>query len=276
MPSPELVDAGSAFVTGKQVNDYQQVYRGVPNPFGKGASAYEPNTEVFNPGSDPLTRGSSMQLSGYDAVDKAAADKAASDAQAADQLAAHTPTAGATDAVFHGNGLVNGVPFTQQFLNASAKYGVPAALLAGVARAESNFNPNARSLVGAQGLMQFMPGTASSLGVNPLDPTSSINGAAHYLRQLYDQFGNWSFAVAAYNAGPGAVQKYGGIPPYAETQGYVPRVLGYAQQYSVGGAPAVMPAATMTPVYKPVAAPVISPAASVTPNWGSITHARAE
>lgn len=74
--------------------------------------------------------------------------------------------------------------------------------------------------------MQFMPGTAAGLGIDPHDPVQSINGAATYLKQLYDQFGDWKLAVAAYNAGPGAVKKYGGVPPYAETQAYVQKVLG--------------------------------------------------
>ena len=119
---------------------------------------------------------------------------------------------------------------------AADEAGVPPALVKAVAKAESGFDPRATSPVGAQGLMQLMPGTASGLGVtDPFDPLQSLRGGAKYLRQQLDRFGgDYSKAIAAYNAGPGAVQKYGGIPPYAETQAYVPRVLGYFQEF--GGA----------------------------------------
>ena len=92
---------------------------------------------------------------------------------------------------------------------------------------ESSGNPNAKSSAGAEGLMQLMPSTAASLGVsNPYDPTQAINGGAKYLAQLYKQFnGNITDTLAAYNAGPGAVQKYGGVPPYQQTQSYVNSIM---------------------------------------------------
>jgi soluble lytic murein transglycosylase-like protein len=121
-------------------------------------------------------------------------------------------------------------PFASEISAAAARNGVDPALLTGLIRAESNFDPSATSPAGAQGLTQLMPGTAASLGVtNPLDPAQSIDGGARYLRQQLDRFGgDASKALAAYNAGPGAVERFGGVPPYAETQAYVRKVLGYA------------------------------------------------
>jgi soluble lytic murein transglycosylase-like protein len=122
-------------------------------------------------------------------------------------------------------------PFAAEISAAAARNGVDPGLLSGLIRAESNFNPNATSPAGAQGLAQLMPGTAAGLGVtNPLDPVQSIEGGARYLRQQLDRFGgDATKALAAYNAGPGAVERFGGVPPYEETQNYVRRVLGYAQ-----------------------------------------------
>jgi len=122
---------------------------------------------------------------------------------------------------------------------AAQRNGVEPALLQGLIQQESGFDPNAQSSAGAAGLTQLMPGTASSMGVaNPLDPAESIEGGARYLGQLRRQFGgNTTDALAAYNAGPGAVQQYGGVPPYAETESYVSKVLGYAEGFR-SGAPA--------------------------------------
>jgi peptidoglycan DL-endopeptidase CwlO len=131
-----------------------------------------------------------------------------------------------------GGSSLSGVPYADLFQQAGARYGISASLLAAVASQESGFNASAVSSAGAQGLMQFMPSTAQGLGVNPLDPASSINGAAKYLSGLTSQFGSTSLALAAYNAGPGAVSRYGGIPPYAETQNYVRAVTSKAEAYS--------------------------------------------
>lgn len=109
---------------------------------------------------------------------------------------------------------------------AAAKYGVDPSLALAVAQQESGLNPNARSSAGAIGVMQLMPATAAQLGVDPNDPAQNIDGGVRYLSQLLSQFGgDTSLALAAYNAGPGAVQKYGGVPPYAETQNYVSSIL---------------------------------------------------
>jgi soluble lytic murein transglycosylase-like protein len=116
---------------------------------------------------------------------------------------------------------------------AAARNGLDPAVLHGLIQQESGFDPSATSGAGAIGLTQLMPGTASSLGVaNPMNPAESIEGGARYLGELMRQFaGNTSDALAAYNAGPGAVQEYGGIPPYSETQSYVSSVLANAESY---------------------------------------------
>ena len=116
--------------------------------------------------------------------------------------------------------------------NAAKKYDVNPNLVRAIVRQESSFNPNSLSSAGAQGLMQLMPGTARSLGVsNPWDIEQNIEGGTHYIKEQIDQFGDVSMALAAYNAGPGAVQKYNGIPPYQETQNYVQKVLKYFNEY---------------------------------------------
>ena len=116
---------------------------------------------------------------------------------------------------------------TEDLIEAAAeKYNVDSRLVKAVAIAESNMNQDDISDAGAIGVMQLMPETAAGLGVDPYDEQQNIEGGAKYLRQMLDTFGgNVKKAVAAYNAGPGAVQKYGGIPPYGETQHYVGRVM---------------------------------------------------
>jgi len=122
-----------------------------------------------------------------------------------------------------GGGLA-GVPYADLFTAAGARHGVSPKLLAAVAKVESSYNPRAVSPAGAQGLMQLMPGTARGLGVNPFDPTQAVDGAARLLASHLKEFGSLPLALAAYNAGGGAVHKHGGIPPFAETRAYVPKV----------------------------------------------------
>jgi cell wall-associated NlpC family hydrolase len=136
------------------------------------------------------------------------------------------PTSGQAPAA--GGQLAN-VPFGRLFAQAGAKHGVDPALLAAVAKAESGFNPRAVSHAGARGLMQLMPSTAAGLGVDDaFDPPQAVDGSARLLRSLLTRFGGRvDLALAGYNAGPGAVQRYGGVPPYAETRAYVSRVNDY-------------------------------------------------
>jgi soluble lytic murein transglycosylase-like protein len=155
-------------------------------------------------------------------------------------------------------------PYAAEIDAAAAKYNVDPALLRGLIRQESNFNASAQSPAGARGLTQLMPGTASALGVDPSVPAQAIEGGAKYLRQQLDRFGNDpAKALAAYNAGPGAVQRYGGVPPYAETQNYVRKVLGYAADYRQA-APASAATAAAASVTSPLsAAAATSPVTSV-------------
>jgi len=116
---------------------------------------------------------------------------------------------------------------------ASQANGVPAGLVRAVLMAESAGNPSAISVAGAQGLMQLMPGTSASCGiVNPFDPTQNVACGTSYLHSLLRHYrNNVTLAVAAYNAGPGAVDRYHGVPPYPETRAYVVRVLNAYRSY---------------------------------------------
>jgi soluble lytic murein transglycosylase-like protein len=122
-----------------------------------------------------------------------------------------------------GGDLPASVPYASQITAAAKANGIDPALLAGLIKQESGFNPNAGSAAGARGLTQLMPSTAAGLGVtNVLDPAQSIQAGAKYLKEQLDAFGgDVTKALAAYNAGPGAVKRFGGVPPYAETQNYV-------------------------------------------------------
>jgi soluble lytic murein transglycosylase-like protein len=156
---------------------------------------------------------------------------AASFAALASPLGAAATTA--TPASTGPSALPAGTPYGAEITASAQTNGLDPALLAGLIKQESGFKPDARSGAGAQGLTQLMPGTAAGLGVtNPLDPAQSLQGGAKYLRQQLDRFGgDEKLALAAYNAGPGAVARFGGVPPYRETQNYVNSVLGKAASY---------------------------------------------
>jgi len=129
-------------------------------------------------------------------------------------------------------------PLAPRFAAAGGHTQLSPRLLEAVAWAESRFNQSARSRAGAQGVMQLMPGTAASLGFNARDVDQNVRGGAAYLRQMLDLFGNdLVLALAAYNAGPDAVRRYGGVPPYPETQAYVAAVLAYLADAAKEDAP---------------------------------------
>jgi soluble lytic murein transglycosylase-like protein len=136
-----------------------------------------------------------------------------------------TVAAAVRPAALQGSSSLNGVPYADLFVKAGNRYGVSPKLLAAVAKVESGYDPSAVSKAGAQGLMQLMPSTARGLGVrDSFDPEQAINGGAKLLARNLREFKSLPLALAAYNAGGGAVHKYGGIPPFSETQAYVPKV----------------------------------------------------
>ena len=109
---------------------------------------------------------------------------------------------------------------------AARRHGVPEDLFLRLVQQESGWNPTAKSHKGAYGLAQLLPATARYLGVDPSDPAQNLDGGAKYLKEQYREFGSWRLALAAYNAGPGAVKKYNGVPPFRETRNYVKIIWG--------------------------------------------------
>jgi soluble lytic murein transglycosylase-like protein len=137
----------------------------------------------------------------------------------------NTPTKWGTGQGGAFTGRYNG-PYLAMARDAARRHGVPEDLFLKLVQQESGFNPKAVSSKGALGLAQLMPGTARLLRVDPHDPYQNLDGGARYLKQQYRAFGNWRLALAAYNAGPGAVQKHGGVPPFRETLDYVRVIYG--------------------------------------------------
>jgi soluble lytic murein transglycosylase-like protein len=197
------------------------------------------------PAGTPVTASATGSIAGAGTKDFAARLASVSGAPAP---SAAVGGAGATRAAgAAGSGPGAATPFAAEIDAAARKYAVDPALLRGLIRQESNFNSNATSPAGARGLTQLMPGTAAALGVDPSVPAQAIEGGAKYLRQQLDKFGgDPAKALAAYNAGPGAVQRYGGVPPFAETQNYVRKVMAYAAEYRKA-APAASAASLAAP-----------------------------
>jgi hypothetical protein len=122
--------------------------------------------------------------------------------------------------------------FDQHIAEATSAYKVDLELVRAIIQVESDFDNLARSSKGAMGLMQLMPGTASDLGVDePFHDEDNVHGGTRYLRMMYDRYGDWLRSLAAYNAGPEAVDRYDGVPPYRETREYVQRVLSYYRRF---------------------------------------------
>ncbi len=133
---------------------------------------------------------------------------------------------GSNEAAVPASGSKNKNAYDSLIVASALRHGVDPALMKAMMHTESGFNPNARSPVGAQGLMQLMPATARRFGVtNAWDPAQNIEGAAKYIKYLTNRFSNLQHAIAGYNAGEGNVSKYGGIPPFRETRDYVQRVM---------------------------------------------------
>ena len=166
-------------------------------------------------------------------ADMVRAELAAQNSQEADGADMPGVASGAAVGAINAPSMVPSAQIDQLVNTNASQWNVDPALVKAIIANESGFNANATSNVGAQGLMQLMPGTASGLGVtNAYDPAQNVSGGTRYIKGLLDRFnGDVRKAVAAYNAGPGAVEKYGGVPPYAETQNYVQNVLASYEKY---------------------------------------------
>jgi len=227
-----------------RVEQLQQLFGAAATPGGNGGADFASQliSASASAGSTAATGTTGTAAPGATASLLGLAPTAAAGATAAAPAGTTGSLAGATAAAPSGTtGSLAGVPYGDEITAAARRNGVDPALLAGLVRQESNFNAAAVSPAGARGLTQLMPATAAGLGVaNPSDPVQALEGGARYLRRQLDAFGgDVTKALAAYNAGPGAVQRYGGVPPYAETQAYVQKVQAFAAAYR--GTPSSLP-----------------------------------
>jgi soluble lytic murein transglycosylase-like protein len=218
-----------------RVEQIQQLFGAAATPGGNGGADFASQliSASATAGLGPQAGSAAAATPGLTGVGATLASAGTTGATLAGATAATAPT---------GTGAsLTGVPYGDEITAAAQRNGIDPALLAGLVRQESNFHANAVSPAGARGLTQLMPGTATGLGVaDPSDPAQALEGGARYLKQQLDAFGgDVTKALAAYNAGPGAVQRYGGVPPYAETQAYVSKVQAFAAAYR--GTPATAP-----------------------------------
>ena len=229
-----------------RVEQLQQLFGAAATPGGNGGADFASQliSASASAGSTAATGGTSA--SATDATASllgltGAASGATSAGTTLSTVGATVAPAGTTGATAGTTGSLTGVPYGDEITAAARRNGIDPALLAGLVRQESNFNAAAVSPAGARGLTQLMPATAAGLGVaNPSDTAQALEGGARYLRRQLDAFGgDVTKALAAYNAGPGAVQRYGGVPPYAETQAYVQKVQAFAAAYR--GTPSSLP-----------------------------------
>ena len=227
-----------------RVEQLQQLFGAAATPGGNGGADFASQliSASASAGSTAATGTTGVAASGATASLLGLAPTAAAGATPSGTTGSLAgPTAAAPSGT---TGSLAGVPYGDEITAAARRNGVDPALLAGLVRQESNFNAAAVSPAGARGLTQLMPATAAGLGVaNPSDPVQALEGGARYLRRQLDAFGgDVTKALAAYNAGPGAVKRYGGVPPYAETQAYVQKVQAFAAAYR--GTPSSLPYAT--------------------------------